>query len=96
MEYVKPETVAAIKADPFAVATIEAAISQIYAEHRDWSVMSRNSGQIPFDSEDAAVGYYALCALVGREKPPDVQGKVNIGGGSRMDAAAFRMLEEAV
>lgn len=93
MEPVKPETLAAIKADEFARSTIEAAIEMLYVEGRDWEHINRR-GKVLFHREQTAIAYAALCSLVGRTEPPDVDGKVNVGG-VMIEMDAITQLERA-
>jgi hypothetical protein len=94
MDYVKPETVEAIKRDEFARKTIEATRAFIYAHFRDWERI-HPQGKLLFTDDDAATGYIALCALLGID-PADVPDigdtKVHVGGGQMMSAKALEEL----
>lgn len=94
MNSLKPETVAAIKADEFASKTIEAVIELVYLHWRDWNVVTR-TGKIPFTDDNAAVAYLALCMLVDRTQRPDVDAEVRVGA-TMMPVGAVHALDESL
>lgn len=96
MNPVMQKTVDAIRADPFALATIEATRAFIYGHFRDWTLIG-NDGHPVFLNDDAATGYIALSALLDTEEPPDLGDDTIVDiGGIEMSIGSIEALAKAM
>ncbi len=88
------ETRQAILADDFARTALQLTRDFLYANYRDWELVSR-SGVPPFTSDQAFTLWNALCDILGNSDRPDPDGKVCIGGGVKMKMSAIYALDDA-
>jgi hypothetical protein len=95
LAFVKPETVAAIQADPFAMQALKATRDFLQAAHRDFSRLGRD-GAVIFHHDEAGIAWHALGVLgdiQDNDLPSDTT--VNIGGVC-MNIGSIRKLQEAL
>ncbi|MHA2279623.1 MAG: hypothetical protein ACXAC5_01850 [Promethearchaeota archaeon] len=63
LPFVKPETIAAIQADPFAMQALEATRDFLYLAHRDFSRLTED-GKMIFNEDEAGIAWAALGELM--------------------------------
>jgi hypothetical protein len=93
----KPETVEAIKNDPFAMATLNATRQFLMTAHRDWSRLTVD-GKMIFEHDEAGIAWCALGLLM--DADPDDNGipsdtTVAIGGVC-MNIESINMLQKSL
>ncbi len=91
-----PQTVAAIKLDEFAVATLNAMKVRLLEVGVEWDYIDKESGLPPFSNENDHTLYCACCALLDDISTPDLSGVQVDVGGVAIDAEALVMLGKAV
>ncbi len=93
MEAIRPETVAAIKGDEFARASLQAAKEKILAHHRDWSGI-HPEGKLMFDDDQWGILYLAICSMLDNFDEPEIDADIMVGG-VKMKAGTIQSLNRA-
>jgi len=95
MNPLKPETVKAIRNDPFATLALKATRDFLYLAHRDFSRLTK-SGKMIFEHDEAGIAWAALGELLGTgpdDLPSDTTISVN---GVCMNIDAIHALQKAI
>jgi hypothetical protein len=95
LPFVKPETIAAIQADPFAMQALEATRDFLYLAHRDFSRLTED-GKMIFNEDEAGIAWAALGELMAAgpdDLPSDTTVRV---GGVCMNIDSIHRLQQAL
>lgn len=94
---IKPETIAAIQADKFAMAVINATREFLMVAHRDFSRFTKD-GKMIFEHDEAGIAWAGLGVIAGTEfKESDLPSDTTVNvGGVCMNIGTIDMLGKAL